>query len=476
MCDEAEFEVCRLCLNSRGLLMNVFGENSKLQFKLEKTIEDLIDVKVVEDASYPWLVCSNCMEKLTEFRLFKRRCAECLCEFYNRIQKECYPERKDVIPNRHEFPSEIKKDIDDDTIINDAVDSSAVDVRDDMIIVKMEVDASSGFSASSINDIGSSMVPSMQEGCSLSSDNKEEVSLANPQVDESHLSFNEEVIIKVERDVDDPQKEGCMVGDVLKLQDGAQGQVGEDKDVVGNLLHTCQICNQVFKQLELLEAHRMCEHLKEGKQVNCDVCSMTFGYQNELNKHVKSVHTMKKKHQCQECSKYFKNQSELRTHMMRHTGEKPIKCKICSKGFAKNGHLNKHMVIHSDEKPYKCEICLKGFKVSGNLKKHHLVHTGERPYKCEICLKSFSQKVSLKGHMLTHTDERPFKCEICSKCFRTTFNLKDHLLTHTDEKPHKCEVCSKGFRLKQHLHNHMSTHGSLPYKRIIVKKLYIKKH
>ncbi|XP_071441734.1 uncharacterized protein [Hetaerina americana] len=251
MCDKAEFEVCRLCLNSRGLLINVFGENRTLRIMLEKTIEDLIGVKVVEDANYPWLVCSNCMEKLTEFRLFKRRCAECLSVFYNRIQKGFNPATKDWVTNREkegsdvlnndnkgaesagdnfvegtlsknwalstaaeavspsvhkamlqmqdtnkagsqlhftsdnnfnelviESPSEIKKEIDDYTITGDIIESTG-DIRDDMIIVKKEVDTASECSASLIRDIDSSLVPSMQQGCSHWSDNKESGNLAS---------------------------------------------------------------------------------------------------------------------------------------------------------------------------------------------------------------------------------------------------------------------------------------------------------
>ncbi|XP_071447418.1 uncharacterized protein [Hetaerina americana] len=163
MCDKAEFEVCRFCLDSRGLLMNVFGENSKLQFMLEKTIEDLIDVKVVEDAHYPWLVCSNCMEKLTEFRLFKRRCSECLSVFYDRIQKGCNSATKDGITHREEFPREIKKEVDDNPITSDSVDISNVDVQDDMVFVREEIDTASGCSVAHEKDVDLPMVASIQE-------------------------------------------------------------------------------------------------------------------------------------------------------------------------------------------------------------------------------------------------------------------------------------------------------------------------
>ncbi|XP_071451078.1 uncharacterized protein [Hetaerina americana] len=108
MCNKTDFELCRLCLNCGGLLMKIFDEDSKLGYVLENTIEDLIGVKVVEESSYPWLVGSDYMEKLTEFLLFKRRCAECSFVFHNRIQKGRNRAPEDWVTNREEEASDVR--------------------------------------------------------------------------------------------------------------------------------------------------------------------------------------------------------------------------------------------------------------------------------------------------------------------------------------------------------------------------------
>ncbi|XP_071445074.1 uncharacterized protein [Hetaerina americana] len=294
MCDKAEFKVCRLCLNSHGLLMNVFGENSKLQFMLEKTIEDLIDVKVVEDANYPWLVCSTCMEKLTEFRLFKRRCAECLSEFYNRIQEGCNPTaRKDCITNREK-------------IVSDAIDKKVLDAQDDTIIIKEEIDDASEYCTSLLDP---PMVASMQEGCSHWSDNVEAGNLDHSQHYKLGLSTDEEKVIKKEWEVNDPQEEGGLEGDALQLQGTDKGQ-----DVVGNIFHKCQICNIGFAEKDILEVHTLLLHHVKPEEIRCDVDPEALNCTSD-------VETDAMTYKCAICLIAFSEKCKLKSHLLLHTRE-----------------------------------------------------------------------------------------------------------------------------------------------------------
>ncbi|XP_071445635.1 zinc finger protein 492-like [Hetaerina americana] len=582
--------VCRLCLNSGGQLVNIFDENTRSEFMLEKTIEDLINVEVVEDARYPWLVCCNCMEKLTEFRLFKHRCAECLFVFYNRIQKECNPSTKVWITNRHEcrrgeelkeefgvamiaseavdrrrdmdvrddddmavvkeeidaasgilplapgkdvdsamvasmreggshwsdseeagnlLPGGIKKECCNDPIASDAVDRTAVDVRDDMIVVKEEVDTASECSASLGRDIDSSLVPSMQEGCSHWSDSEEVGNMDRSE--DGLLSFNVEVDIKEECQDDISQEEQRLGADPLQEED-----CGKGRDGVMTILHMCQYCNDGFAQKEDLEAHVIGRHslkardirrgvdsegyhcasdiVAESKTYKCAICLRSFPLKNKLKRHL-LMHTGERPHKCEICLKGFHHKQHLEGHMLTHTGERPHKCPVCPKAFTYKQSLKGHMYIHSGEKPYECEVCGKAFKWKrqlkehrlthkwekrhkcevcsraftrkANLKRHALIHTGERPYKCEICLKGFHHKQHLEGHMSTHTGEKPYKCEVCQKAFTFKQSLKGHMYIHTGEKPHRCDVCLEAFRHKQNLNEHMSIHRFGPQRCVV---------
>ncbi|XP_071441212.1 zinc finger protein 492-like isoform X1 [Hetaerina americana] len=481
MCDKGEFKLCRLCLNSRGLLMNVFGENSQLQFMLEKTIEDLIDVKVVEDADYPWLVCSNCMEKLTEFRLFKRRCAECLSVFYNRIQEGRNPATKYWITNRHEFPDEINEEFCDDLTVSDAIDNRAVNLPDDMFNVKEEIGTASECSASPVRDIESLMVTSMQEGCSHWSGSEEAGTMDHLQDDKLCFAFTEEMIIKKEWDLDIPQEKGCVGVDLSQEQDGQEHGDAEKKDGLkqddfGNLLHKCQICNNIFKERELLKAHVRRMHLEKERLFRCDVCSVVFECKSDLHEHVKSLHSVRREYQCQHCFIHFQNMNELQIHLLAHISDRPYKCEICLKAFTEKTILSRHILTHTREKPHKCDVCLKAFSRKGHLKRHIWTHTDEKQLKCKICSKAFTQNGNLRKHMSTHNNRQSYKCKICSKSFNRNGTLKKHMITHTDERSYKCEICSRAFSRKGALKRHMSTHtGEKSFKCEICSKAFNRK-
>ncbi|XP_071447464.1 uncharacterized protein [Hetaerina americana] len=189
------------------------------------------------------------MELLTEYRLFKRRCGECLSVFYDRMKKGCNFKTKEGITNREELPTENQKDFEKDAFAFDTVGSSAVNVRDDFLIVKEEAETFSGCSFAPEKDVELPMVASIQESENHWCSNVEAKNLDPLEDGDVSLFINEEVDFKEDCHFDIPQEDKFLGTNLLQEQEKGQKQDGTGKNAVSNLLHSCQFAVQLKKRI-----------------------------------------------------------------------------------------------------------------------------------------------------------------------------------------------------------------------------------
>lgn len=148
--------------------------------------------------------------------------------------------------------------------------------------------------------------------------------------------------------------------------------------------------------------------------------------------------TKTRRHLCKGCGKTFGHCSDLRKHVLVHTGERPFHCRLCTKTFSRSTNLNKHMKVHTGQKPHFCPDCPKSFATKGDLQRHLIIHSGLKPFECHLCEQCFSRKDKLTRHLKLHENgglvKMNFKCTSCTTVCHSKLDLKNHIKAlHCDE-------------------------------------------
>lgn len=93
-------------------------------------------------------------------------------------------------------------------------------------------------------------------------------------------------------------------------------------------IHTCAICNTVFKKRETIIAHfKWHEEMKnmsklEGAHV-CEICGLILKSAEHLNEHNEQKHV--KKYTCYYCGKMYKGEISFELHIKKHEMNNDIK-------------------------------------------------------------------------------------------------------------------------------------------------------
>jgi len=231
--------------------------------------------------------------------------------------------------------------------------------------------------------------------------------------------------------------------DVKTRQVGPHCNICGKKHVVlgDNQHYSCDVCLKMFYIKKNMKKHMKLihgisnpkpetpkEHCNEcGKEhaiipgetdhFSCDSCDAKFHLKKNLQKHVRSTHSIGQQNEkpkvqydstnenhCHTCQKPFQTNTYLIYHTdTNHLPEKldHFSCRFCGYKVKTQQRqcLLEHLRIHTDERPEICRFCGKGFRQRKTLINHERLHTGEKPYKCEYCFEAFAQRTSLVSHI-----------------------------------------------------------------------------
>lgn len=397
---------CRLCLDSKNKLTDIFKPFADIQFSFGDVVLLVSGNRPEVNDKLSKNICSTCRNSCNDFLKFR----ELIKTSYNYQRVLLSDSRNSDIQLNNSFAVNIKTEI-----LDDIPEVECVLSVPEVVLKKESV---------AHDDTGSDSEETDEERVvKRRSRSYNAARPRNHQCSKCNHKFASEVFLR---------RHEVIHSELVTV-------IQNDFD------QRCIVCDAKFQQKSLLEKH-IEKHkiaLRKNKAKRCLRCDKTFASVSSLLKHLRR-HEENKTHKCNVCFKMFAMGQDFIDHLNRHradpnltipkTKEKRFICDICGKNYITLSKLKVHLKSHSGLREYLCTECGKGFKTSSELKQHFTRHTGERKYHCPQCPAKFKTRGNLHAHRISHDPTKRHICPICGSTFRHSHSLNKHHRIHTGER------------------------------------------
>ncbi|XP_018905405.2 uncharacterized protein [Bemisia tabaci] len=150
----------------------------------------------------------------------------------------------------------------------------------------------------------------------------------------------------------------------------------------GKGAYQCPFCKKFFLRLNYLDMHKTygCSSNPQRLRPLCDFCGRKFCQPQKLKVHIKRMHgdisSILAEFQCMSCLRVLGSRAALQRHNkeVHHKSERvSFTCQQCGKGFQNKSNLKIHMLTHSGIKPFRCSVaeCSSAFTTKQCLQLHY---------------------------------------------------------------------------------------------------------
>jgi len=233
----------------------------------------------------------------------------------------------------------------------------------------------------------------------------------------------------------------------------------ENINLTSNLFQ-CSHCSYVSNRQQNLNRHIKSIHkinqqkLPESKQIEkvyseeCPHCQKSFLNEHLKNCHIEEVHKLKDMFPCMKCDMILSSLNDRKEHVKEvHDGDQKF-CFICKKMVT---NLLKHKrSVHTNS--FKCDLCTYVAPNKFRIKRHLKTHLSVKALvSCHICGK---EVVTLDQHLRVVHGPKKFKCKDCPFAASTIRELDRHSSAVHLKNKEICPFCGKKFS-NDHLANHI---------------------